>query len=301
MATSWLETRVAELVAEWGDAGKTCKDVRLQLEGEAGCTYTAEQRKRIKALVVLSSERLEAARAADTNADAAESESESDEPAPAKFAKPKTQQKPGSARKKAAVKNPAATGALWEQATPKIVAKITAARKVMKKVGLGFAIKGVVQMDAAAVLERHYEILMGAGLNNIPSRQQLAEYSARRERERELDGMETTNVIVSTDRRQRNRVGDSDDEGTTFAPPSPFASPSPFARPPSRGMRRSRSPALNETADEDGAGGDGAGEDGAERQPRPAKENASRNHADEEVMAKRQRRVVVESEEEDAD
>ncbi|KAJ1640171.1 hypothetical protein T492DRAFT_855554 [Pavlovales sp. CCMP2436] len=51
---SWVEKRVVEIVAKSYDRGKTIRDVRQQLEAEAGVTYDEpEQHKRIKQLVVL--------------------------------------------------------------------------------------------------------------------------------------------------------------------------------------------------------------------------------------------------------
>ncbi|KAG8460088.1 hypothetical protein KFE25_014233 [Diacronema lutheri] len=217
----WLAKRVAEIVARFGDTGKTMSDVRRQLAAEAGRSFDAvDDRARVKQLVLLASEQL-AATAAKAAGSASESESESEssaETAPRKRPPSAKPTKP-SIKRAQAEHAPAGGGALWESAEPKLLAKIIAARSVLKRAGLGArlaSIKGVRTMPPADVLARLLALLATAGLSAKPSRQELADFKARRELERELDGIDAANVLGD---RRRRRTADEDD---AFCAPPPL-------------------------------------------------------------------------------
>jgi hypothetical protein len=225
MSGAWLKTRIDELVHASCTRGEpiSVKEMRLRLEKESGRSLDS-QREQIKALIHEASER------ATKPASASESESESSEELPSK--------KQRAAAKKAAPKKPehaqskpppaAPTGALWESAPAKLLAKVLAARAAIKKAGLAArlaSIKGVRTMEAAEVLARLYAILESAGLGETPTKQQLAEHAAKLALERELDGISTANIIAapeapgaSVGRRPRRKI---DDDDLYYAPPSP--------------------------------------------------------------------------------
>lgn len=220
----WLPQRIDELVHAAIKRGEpiSVKELRLRLEKESGRPLDA-QRERIKLLIHEASER----------ASKSESESESEEAArPQAKTKPAPgAKKPAPTKKENAPNKPppaAATGALWESAPAKLRAKVVAARAAIKKAGLAprlASIKGVRAMEAEDVLARLYAILDSAGLGEAPTSQQLAEHAAKLALARELDGIETANILAappeapgaSAGRRLRRKVDDDD----LYAPPSP--------------------------------------------------------------------------------
>lgn len=222
---AWLASRVPEIVASFTEAGgKKMSDVRRQLELDSGRSFDGvEQRARVKELVVRASEELAAEAEGRAGSEGGESDGESEEPAPARrkqAAKENARKAPVAERHKAAGVA-GGGGALWESAPAALLAKITAARGMLKRAGLGAklaTIKGVRTMPPPDVLSRLHGLLAAAGLPAKPSRQELAEFKAKRELERELDGIDTSNVLGD---RRRRREPEDEHEVRLFAPRPP--------------------------------------------------------------------------------
>lgn len=292
-----LERRIHEIVAKLeAEGGKKMSDVRAILQAETGRSFEApDQRARVKELVHIASARLAAAAAAEAEQSAEESEDESEsegESKPRMKAGTGAQGgKRGGKRKQVAAKRDgASSGALWESAPAPLLAKITSARAVLKRAGLGAklaTIKGVRTMAAEDVLARLHALLSAAGLSAKPSRQELADFKAKRALEKELDGIDTSNVL--TDRRRRASAA-AEEEAAFFGGGAQrsrllrrVASPSDSADGDDNGgaaaaaTRDTVDEANCDDADAEGEGGDGDGR--AAEQP-----------------AKRLRRAVTESE-----